>query len=80
MTKKLVELEKSEDNSKNCGNPSIRLSRLVKAVVELKALALCPKSDSRMRDKLYRKINHLEYLLLELKDINVELKRDWWEE
>jgi hypothetical protein len=33
-----------------------------------------------MRDKLYKRINHLEYLLLELKDINVELKRDWWEE
>ncbi len=80
MTEKLVELEKSEDNSKKCEYPSIRLSLLIKAVVELKALALCPNSESLMRDKLYKKINHLEYLLLELKDINVELKRDWWEE
>ena len=79
MTEKLVELEKAED-PKSCEYPSIRLSQLVKAVVELKALALCPKSDSLMRDKLYKRINHLEYLLLELKDINVELKRDWWEE
>ena len=80
MTEKLVELEKSEDNLNKCEYPSIRLSQLVKAVVELKALALYPNSDSLMRDKLYKKINHLEYLLLELKDINVELKRDWWEE
>ena len=71
--KQLEEISKSE-------YPKIRLSQLVKTVLELKSLAMYPKSTSLSRDKLYNRLTYLESQLVELKDVNVELERDWWKE
>lgn len=58
----------------------VKLSHLVMTVLELKVLAMYPNSTSLVRDKLYNRLSYLESQLVDLKDINVELKRDWWEE
>lgn len=57
----------------------ISLTQLIRLLTELKEVALFPNED-HSRDKLYNKINHLEALLYELTDVNIELKRDWWEQ
>ena len=59
---------------------TVKLSSLIKMVLDIKALALYPSSVDFARDKLYNQLNGLEQYLGELKDVNVELERDWWEE
>ena len=71
--KQLEEISKEE-------YPKIRLSQLVQTVLELKSLAMYPNSTSLSRDKLYNRLTYLESQLVELKDVNVELERDWWKE
>ena len=73
-----IELEKSADDMKQ--DSTIKLTQLVRAVLELKALAMYPHSTSLAREKLYNHLTYLESLLVELKDVNVELERDWWKE
>ena len=73
-----IELEKSADDMKQ--DPTIKLTQLVRTVLELKALAMYPHSTSLAREKLYNRLTYLESLLVELKDVNVELERDWWKE
>lgn len=76
--KQLEEISKSEISKSEY--PKIRLSQLVKTVLELKSLAMYPNSTSLSRDKLYNRLTYLESQLVELKDVNVELERDWWKE
>lgn len=59
--------------------PKVKLSDLVEVVIKLKVIAINP-NQSLCRDKLYNGLSHLEHTLVELKDVNVELERDWWEE
>lgn len=73
-----IELKKSADDMKQ--NSTIKLTQLIRAVLELKTLAMYPHSTSLAREKLYNELTYLENLLVELKDINVELERDWWKE
>lgn len=59
--------------------PKVKLSDLVEMVIGLKAIAMNP-NQSLCRDKLYNRLSHLEHTIVMLKDVNVELERDWWEE
>ena len=59
--------------------PKVKLSDLVEIVIGLKAIAMNP-NQSLCRDKLYNGLSHLEHIIVMLKDVNVELERDWWEE
>ena len=80
--KESVELEESECKCDDCktGHGSVKLSQLITSVLELKVLAMYPNSTSLSRDKLYNRLSYLESQLVELKDVNVELERDWWKE
>ena len=59
--------------------PKVKLSDLVEMVIKLKVIAINP-NQSLCRDKLYNRLSHLEHTIVMLKDVNVELERDWWEE
>lgn len=81
--RELEELHKtkaSNDDLKTPEYPKIKLSQLIKTVIDTKALAIYPNSTGLARDKLYNHLTYLESQLIELKDVNVELERDWWEE
>lgn len=58
----------------------VSLTQLIKTVLDLKALAIYSNRNSLSRNKLYTELTYLENQLMELTDINIELKRDWWEE
>ena len=70
----------NDDDLKTPEYPKIKLSQLIKTVIDTKALAMHPQSTPLARDKLYNHLTYLESQLVELKDVNVELDRDWWEE
>ena len=59
---------------------NVSLTQLIKTVLDLKALAVYSNRNSLSRNKLYAELTYLENQLMNLKDINIELKRDWWEE
>lgn len=82
--RELEELHKktavSDDDLKTSEYPKIKLSQLIKTVIDTKALAMYPNSTALARDKLYNHLTYLENQLVELKDVNVELERGWWKE
>lgn len=59
---------------------NVSLTQLIKTVLDLKSLAIYSNRNGLSRDKLYTELTYLENQLMELTDINIELKRDWWEE
>lgn len=59
---------------------NVSLTQLIKTVLDLKALAIYSNRNSLSRNKLYTELTYLENQLMNLKNINIELKRDWWEE
>ena len=69
-----------EVSNKKCEYPKVKLSVLVKMVLDVKSLSMYPSSVSLARDKLYNQLTALEHQLVMLKDVNIELERDWWEE
>lgn len=73
-------MDEDFENMKNSQYPEVKLSSLIRSVIELKVLAMNPKSTSLMRDKLYKRLSYLEEELLLLTDINIPLERDWFKE
>ena len=59
---------------------NVSLTQLIKTVLDLKALAIYSNRSNLSRNKLYTELTYLENQLMKLKNINIELKRDWWEE
>lgn len=59
---------------------NVSLTQLIKTVLDLKALAIYSNRNTLSRNKLYTELTYLENQLMNLKNINIELKRDWWEE
>ena len=53
----------------------VHLKNLMYTITETKAIAI--RGDSL--DRIYTHLTGLEHELLRLKDLNVPLKRDWWE-
>ena len=53
----------------------VHLKNLIYTITETKAIAI--RGDSL--DRIYTHLTGLEHELLRLKDLNVPLKRDWWE-
>jgi hypothetical protein len=49
-------------------------------ILDARSLSMYPSSVSLARDKLYNQLTALEHQLVMLKDVNIELERDWWEE
>ena len=70
--------EKELISGRECEYPTIKLSVLVRDVLELKALSMYPQNIRR--NEWYNRLSALEDKLIALKDVNVELERDWWKE
>ena len=68
------EISKDEDNKVEY--QEIKLSHLIRSVVELKAIIMSNKYNRR--DELYNRLNYLECELVRLKDNNITLDNDWW--
>ena len=56
----------------------VKLSDLIETVISIKLIVMNP-NQSLCRDKLYTLLSSLEHMLVDLRDVNIELERDWWE-